>query len=84
MTRTLLGFLKQINRKFGITIVLVTHEVAAVNAICNKVAVMENSRVVEDFALNDKMFVPESNLAKFLFQERLGAVNYLNDYAASA
>jgi D-methionine transport system ATP-binding protein len=84
MTSTLLGFLKQINRMFGITIVLVTHEVAAVNAICNKVAVMENGRVVEKFALDDKAFVPESNLAKFLFQDRLGSLNYLNTYAASA
>jgi D-methionine transport system ATP-binding protein len=84
MTGTLLGFLKQINRMFGITIVLVTHEVGAVNAICNKVAVMENGSVVEKFALNDKTFVPESHLAKFLFQDRFGSLNYLNDYAASA
>jgi D-methionine transport system ATP-binding protein len=84
MTSTLLAFLKQINRRFGITIVLVTHEVAAVNAICNKVAVMENGRVVEKFAFDDKMFVPESNLAKFLFQDRLGSLNYLNTYATSA
>jgi D-methionine transport system ATP-binding protein len=84
MTSTLLAFLKQINRRFGITIVLVTHEVAAVNAICNKVAVMENGRIVEKFALDDKMFVPESNLAKFLFQDRLASLNYLNTYAASA
>jgi D-methionine transport system ATP-binding protein len=84
MTSTLLAFLKQINRRFGITIVLVTHEVAAVNAICNKVAVMENGRIVEKFAFDDKLFVPESNLAKFLFQDRLGSLNYLNTYAASA
>lgn len=84
MTGTLLAFLKQINRMFGITIVLVTHEVAAVNAICNKVAVMENGRVVEKFAVNDKEFVPESNLAKLLVQDRVGAISYLNAYAASA
>jgi D-methionine transport system ATP-binding protein len=84
MTSTLLGFLKQINRMFGITIVLVTHEVAAVNAICNKVAVMENGRVVEKFELNDKTLEPKSNLARFLLQDRLGVFNYLNDCAASA
>jgi len=69
-TGTLLAFLKQINERFGITIVIVTHEMNVVNAICNKVAVMENGRIVEHFNLRDSQFAPQSNIAKFLLPQR--------------
>jgi D-methionine transport system ATP-binding protein len=69
-TGTLLAFLKQINERFGITIVIVTHEMNVVNAICNKVAVMESGRIVERFHLRDLNYVPQSNIAKFLLPHR--------------
>jgi D-methionine transport system ATP-binding protein len=70
-TGTLLAFLKQINERFGITIVIVTHEMNVVNTICNKVAVMESGRIVEQFALRDLNFVPRSNIAQFLLPHRV-------------
>jgi len=69
-TGTLLAFLQQINQRFGITIVIVTHEMNVVNAICNRVAVMEGGRIVEQFGLDDLHFVPQSNIAKFLLPHR--------------
>jgi D-methionine transport system ATP-binding protein len=69
-TGTLLAFLKQINERFGITIVIVTHEMNVVNAICNKVAVMESGRIVEHLNLEDSDFVPQSSIAKFLVPHR--------------
>ena len=69
-TGVILDFLKRINRSFGTTIVLVTHEMSAVNAICNRVAVMDAGRVVESFALDDPGFVPQSPIARFLLQDR--------------
>jgi D-methionine transport system ATP-binding protein len=72
-TGTLLAFLKQLNERFGITIVIVTHEMNVVNTICNKVAVMESGRIVEQFALSDLNFVPQSNIAKFLLPHRVDA-----------
>jgi D-methionine transport system ATP-binding protein len=65
-TRGLLAFLKKINEDLGLTIVIVTHEMDAVNAICNKVAVMENGQVVETFTLGDQSFTPRSTIASFL------------------
>jgi len=65
-TRGLLAFLKKINEDLGLTIVIVTHEMDAVNAICNKVAVMENGQVVETFTLGDQSFTPRSLIASFL------------------
>jgi len=46
-TRSVLGVLRDINRRLGVTIVIVTHELAVVRALCRHVAVMENGQVVE-------------------------------------
>ena len=46
-TRSILRLLKQLNESLGITIVLITHEMAVVKEICRRVAVMEHGRVVE-------------------------------------
>lgn len=70
-TGSILAFLKSINEKLGITIVIVTHEMNVVRAICNKVAVMEHGRVVEKFNLDDPKFVPQSNIAKLLFRNEI-------------
>jgi len=80
MTGTILAFLRQINERFGLTIVLVTHEMAAVNAICNKVAVMENGRIVERFALNDMLHQPSSGIARHLLRDRAVGVTYLDEF----
>ena len=69
-TGTILSFLKQINERFGTTIVVVTHEMNVIHAVCNKVAVMEGGRVVEKFALRDETFEPQSGIARFLLQAR--------------
>ena len=69
-TGSILAFLKQINQRFGITIVVVTHEMNVIHTLCNKVAVMEGGRVMETFALDDPAFVPQSNIAKFLTQAK--------------
>ena len=83
MTGTILAYLRQINERFGLTIILVTHEMAAVNAICNKVAVMESGRVVERFALNDPTHVPNSGIARHLLRDRAVGVTYLDDFIPS-
>lgn len=46
-TKSILHLLKQLNEKLGITIVMITHEMAVVKEICDGVAVMEHGRVVE-------------------------------------
>lgn len=46
-THSILTLLKQVNEKLGITIVIITHEMAVVKDICHKVAIMENGIVVE-------------------------------------
>ncbi|AWB08711.1 phosphate ABC transporter ATP-binding protein (plasmid) [Azospirillum humicireducens] len=46
-TTQILHLLGDINRRLGLTIVLITHEIAVIKEICHKVAVMENGRVIE-------------------------------------
>lgn len=47
-TVQILQLLQEINRRYGITIVLITHEMSVIQRICNKVAVMQNGNIVEE------------------------------------
>lgn len=63
-TKSILKLLKEVNRKLGITIVIITHEMSVIKEICNRVAVMEDGKVVE---LNDVVSVfsnPEAQITK--------------------
>ena len=46
-TKSILHLLKKLNEQLGITVVVITHEMAVVKEICNRVAVMEHGQVVE-------------------------------------
>jgi len=70
-TGSILSALQDINRKLGITIVMVTHEMNVIKAICNKVAVMESGKIVEKFDLGEKNIVPQSRIAQFLFKNEI-------------
>ena len=46
-TQSILGLLREINRRLGLTIVLITHEMAVIREICDRVVVLEHGRIVE-------------------------------------
>ncbi|MCL2491914.1 MAG: ATP-binding cassette domain-containing protein [Coriobacteriia bacterium] len=46
-TNSILDLLRQINRDLGVTIVVITHSMSVVRKICNKVAVLDQGRVIE-------------------------------------
>jgi D-methionine transport system ATP-binding protein len=52
-TRALLATLKDINRRLNVTVVIVSHELDVIGEICNRVAVIENGAIAEQFALDD-------------------------------
>lgn len=63
-TKSILKLLKDVNRKLGITIVIITHEMSVIKEICHRVAVMENGSVVE---INDVVSVfsnPQAQITK--------------------
>lgn len=46
-TADILKLLKRVNEEFGITVLLITHEMNVIQSICNRVAVMEQGQVIE-------------------------------------
>ena len=45
--------LRDINHRLGVTIVIVSHELSVIGEICNRVAVIEDGAIAEQFALDD-------------------------------
>ena len=52
-TASILTLLKEINREYGITIVLITHQMSVVKAICNKVAIIEDGELIENGRIDE-------------------------------
>lgn len=63
-TSAVLQLLKEINQKYNITILLITHEMSVIREICNKVAVMEGGRVVEQGSVLDVFSKPKTEIAR--------------------
>ena len=63
-TQDILRLLRDVNRKLGITIVLITHEIAVVKEICTRLAVMDAGRVVEEGAIYDVFSQPKAELTQ--------------------
>lgn len=63
-TKSILRLLKEVNKKFGITIVIITHEMQVVKEICTRAAVMENGRVVEEGNIFKIFSEPRENITK--------------------
>lgn len=72
-TASVLDLLGRVRKEFGVTILLITHELGAVRAICDRVAVLDAGRVVEEETVEELMTRPVSAAAKRLlagqFQE---------------
>ncbi|HBE79971.1 MAG TPA: methionine ABC transporter ATP-binding protein [Firmicutes bacterium] len=70
-TKSILELLKDINRRFGITIVIITHEMDVVKSICDRVAVMGEGEIVESGTVYDVFANPNHNLTKQLVRHSL-------------
>lgn len=68
-TRSVLDCLKDINQRFNVTIVIVTHEMQVIRSICNRAALMEHGRIVEIAEVKDKQILASSDLAKKLIED---------------
>lgn len=63
-TESILELLSSLNKRLGITIVMITHEMAVVKEICNKVAIMDQGEVVESGEMFKIFSDPEKELTK--------------------
>ena len=57
---SVLDLLIDINRKLGLTIVVVTHQIEVIKYACNNVAVLEDGRIVERGTVSDVLSAPQS------------------------
>ena len=65
-TNSILKLLRDINQKLGVTMVIITHEIGVVEKICNRVAVMDSSVVVEQGDVAEVMRDPQQLITKQL------------------
>ncbi|MCC8075115.1 MAG: ATP-binding cassette domain-containing protein [Clostridiales bacterium] len=65
-TNSILKLLRDINRQLGVTIVIITHEIGVVEKICNRVAVMDASVIVEQGTVAEVMAHPTQEITKKL------------------
>lgn len=63
-TKSILELLKDINKRLGITIVIITHEMAVIKEICNRVAVIEGGVIKEQGRVIDVFTNPQSETMK--------------------
>ena len=65
-TRSILSLLKEINRTLGITIVVITHEMSVIEEICDRVAIIDHSRIAEAGDVSDIFMNPKTDIARKL------------------
>ncbi|WP_096201599.1 methionine ABC transporter ATP-binding protein [Bacillus sp. FJAT-45350] len=63
-TKSILSLLKKINRELGLTIVLITHEMEVVKEICDRMAVMEDGRIIEEGTVYELFASPTQQLTR--------------------
>jgi D-methionine transport system ATP-binding protein len=65
-THSILGLLREINQRLGLTIVLITHEMAVIREICDRVVVLEHGRIVEQGPVWQVFGNPQHEVSKTL------------------
>jgi D-methionine transport system ATP-binding protein len=65
-TRDVLMLLKDINKRLGITIVIITHEMRVIEEICNRVAIIDSSRIAEVGRVENIFTRPKTSAARRL------------------
>ncbi|WP_330926597.1 methionine ABC transporter ATP-binding protein [Candidatus Sororendozoicomonas aggregata] len=63
-TRSILALLKAINRQLNITILMITHEMDVVKAICDRVAILDGGRLIEENSVEAFFVSPQTALAQ--------------------
>jgi len=66
-TQSILSLLQDINRRLGITIVIITHEMAVIRQICTHVAILDGGAVAEEGSVDDVFTHTKSEAGRRLF-----------------
>lgn len=71
-TKQILALLQELNEKLGLTIVLITHEMQIVKDIANRVAVMQDGRLIEEGSVLEIFSHPKQELTKDFIKTATG------------
>lgn len=63
-TDSILQLLQKLNEKFGLTVVLITHEMEVIKSICQEMAVMEDGRIIERGPVGQVFAQPKQSLTQ--------------------
>lgn len=63
-TRSILELIRNINKRLGITVIVITHQMSVVEEICSRVAILENGSVVEEGEVSEVFSRPKSDAAR--------------------
>ncbi|MDE6303078.1 MAG: ATP-binding cassette domain-containing protein [Clostridia bacterium] len=66
-TAQILALLKEINKKYSLTIIVISHQLNVVKSLCTRVAVIDSGQICEEGATEELFKNPKSNAAKRLF-----------------
>ena len=82
-TKAILELIRNIQQKFGLTVVMITHQMEVIKEICNKVAVMSGGKIVEQGGVHHIFSAPQSEITKELIsylpstdEKDINAVSY--------
>lgn len=65
-TKSILELLKRINRELGITVIVITHEMSVIEAVCDRVAIIDQSHIAEVGRVSDIFSEPKSKIGRQL------------------
>ena len=72
-TKSILELLKKINRELGITVIVITHEMAVIESICDRVAIIDHSHIAESGKVSEIFSGPKSEIGRqLILGETLG------------
>ncbi len=65
-TSSILELLKRLNKEYGLTIIMISHQMNVIEQICNKVAIIDKANIVEEGNLSDVFLNPHCEITKKL------------------
>ena len=63
-TASILELLKKLNKELGLTIIMISHQIEVIEQICNKVAIIANTKIIEQGELSEVFLNPKTKIAR--------------------
>lgn len=83
-TADILDLLKKSAKELGLTIVLITHQMEVAKKICDRIAVMEEGRIIEEGSVQDLFLRPKMRLTKELVERTVDEAEEYGDFGGNS